>query len=71
MGTGNATYRVWVDGAIYMTVNAPFYPGVTNMGGTLLMQLGANINNGPEQAQTRWFRDVGVYLTRPSMLPPP
>lgn len=71
MGASVATYRVWVDGVVTTTVNAPFYPGVTNMGGTVLIQLGANINNGPEQAQSRWFRDVGVYTTRPSMLPPP
>lgn len=71
MGTTSATYKTYVDGALLMTVNGAYYPGATigGQGQTLLLQLGANINNGPEQAQTRWFREVGVYTTRPSLLP--
>jgi hypothetical protein len=30
--------------------------------------MGANINNGPDQAQSRWWRELGVYKTRPSLL---
>jgi hypothetical protein len=33
------------------------------------MDLGANINNGPAQVQSRWIAEIGVYRTRPSMLP--
>lgn len=34
-----------------------------------VVQLGANSNAGPDQAQHRWFREVGIYRTRPSLTP--
>lgn len=33
------------------------------------LQLGSTLNSGPTVPQQRWFRDVGIYRTRPSMLP--
>jgi hypothetical protein len=33
----------------------------------ITVELGANINNGPDLAQSRWFREFGIYTTRPSL----
>lgn len=37
-------------------------------GGIVSIKLGANMNAGPDQAESRWFREVGLYRSRPSTL---
>ncbi len=69
-----ATFRIYYDGNVIQQVNGPFYPAGTIIGGrgqTVTLQMGANINNGPDGAMTRWFREIGIYFTRPSLRPLP
>jgi len=70
-GTNSATYRVYLDGVQLTQIVGPFYPGQVAASVSRLTQLdvGANINNRPELPQSRWWREIGIYHTRPSMLP--
>lgn len=69
LGTTAQTCVIYKDGVAFLTLSsAPFYPSVTIGGGTLTIELGANINNGPDLSQARWFREIGVYKARPSLL---
>lgn len=45
----------WLGSGVYPTIN-------------FVVQFGANINNGPNQAQTRSFREWGLYDSRPSLV---
>ena len=73
MGTTTMTLRAYLDGVQVSEVVGSFYTAQTKAAASQLVsiQLGANINHGPDAAQSRWFRDLGVYFTRPSSLPPP
>ncbi len=74
MASASATFRIYYDGNVIQQVNGPFYPAGTIIGGrgqTITLQMGANINNGPDGAMTRWFREIGIYFTRPSLRPLP
>jgi hypothetical protein len=44
---------------------------LTTLGDRQLLdiELGSTLNSGPTVPQQRWWREVGVYRTRPSMLP--
>jgi hypothetical protein len=71
LGTSATTMRLYLDGVQINSTTAPYLPGRTvgGPGQILFLLLGANINNGPDKAQSRWFRELGVYTTRPSLLP--
>jgi uncharacterized protein YjdB len=70
LGTANATFSTWKDGVKLATINAPFLAGQTlGPGWAVTFEMGANMNNGPETAQSRWFREFGVYTQRPSLVP--
>jgi hypothetical protein len=71
MGTNNMTYQIYYDGTLILEVSAPFLPGQTvgGPGQMIFLNIGANINNGPDNPQSRWFRELGIYTRRPSLLP--
>jgi hypothetical protein len=70
MGTSNTSFTVYLDGNRVDTINLPFLPGQSiGPGWAIQLEMGANINNGPDNPQSRWFRELGVYTTRPSLLP--
>jgi hypothetical protein len=63
---------LYYDGAAVITISGAFLPGHNSIGAPgdlLILELGSNINNGPDAAQSRWWSDFGVYFTRPSLLP--
>lgn len=65
---GQRTLEVFRDGVLLSTVTGPWAaegdPRVLAS-----MELGANINAGPDFNQQRWWRDVAVYSTKPTMIP--
>lgn len=69
IGTSTATLNVYLDGKLMPgSISAAFLPGTTvGPGWAITFEMGANINNGPDHAQSRWFRELGVYTTRPSI----
>jgi uncharacterized protein YjdB len=70
IGSSNATFRTYMDGQLVGTITGAFLNGQTlGPGWALTLEMGANINNGPDHAQSRWFRELGVYTTRPSLIP--
>jgi hypothetical protein len=70
IGTSNATYTVYMDGKKINSINAAFLAGQSvGPGWAVTFEMGANMNNGPDSAQSRWFREFGVYSTRPSLVP--
>ena len=69
MGTDNCTFSLWMDGRKIITAaTIPFLPGqvVGGPGQYFAVQMGSNINSGPDRAQSRWWREFGIYTTRPS-----
>jgi hypothetical protein len=74
LGTSNATFVLYMDGAPVITISGAFLPGYGSVGGSgqlVVLELGSNINNGPDQAQSRWWREFGVYSSMPSVKPMP
>jgi hypothetical protein len=70
IGTASATFRTYKDGQPVGTLTSPFLNGQTlGPGWAITFELGANINNGPDHAQSRWWREFAVYTTRPSLKP--
>jgi len=69
IGTSNSTMNLYMDGTKVDTASAPFMVGqALDADDMLMLSLGANMNNGPDQTQQRWFSDIGVYTTRPSLI---
>jgi uncharacterized protein YjdB len=70
LGGSTVTYRVYMDGVMLRELVGPFIPNqvVGGNGWAFQFEVGANINNGPEQAQSRHWRELGIYTSRPSML---
>jgi uncharacterized protein YjdB len=70
IGTAATTFRTYMDGQLVGAIQAPFLNGQTLGGGwSVMFEMGANMNNGPDRAQSRWWREFGVYTTRPSLIP--
>jgi hypothetical protein len=70
IGTSSATFTVYLDGTKVGALTSAFLAGQTvGPGWNVQFQLGANINNGPPHAQSRWFREFGVYTTKPAGIP--
>jgi hypothetical protein len=70
LGTNSTTFRVYMNGTQIGELVAPILPGSSiGAGWALTLAMGANINNGPEQAQARWFREISLYRSRPSLRP--
>lgn len=72
LGTANCISTLYMDGLVILTCTGPFFPGGTvgGAGQILFPNLAANINNGPDLAQDRWWREFGMYTKRPSLLNP-
>jgi hypothetical protein len=80
-GIGTANYRlvVYLDGVLLDELDTDtvlggpiaFLNGQTIGGATgdMPFEMGANINNGPNQEQTRDWAEFGLYFKRPSLLP--
>jgi hypothetical protein len=70
IGSSGAKFSVYLDGRLVHQITGPFLAGIqVGTGWVVMFQLGANINNGPDHAQSRWRREFGVYTTKPSGLP--
>ena len=72
MGTNTCTFSLWMDGAKIITAaTIPFLPGqvIGGPGQFFAVAMGANINSGPDQTESRWWREFGIYTTRPSTRP--
>lgn len=70
IGTVAATFTTYLDGKKLHTLSTPFLNGENIQGSYVLyLEMGANMNNGPDRAQSRWFKELGVYTTKPSGLP--
>lgn len=68
IGTAAATFSVYLDGSLVNTIAASFLDGQTvGPGWAVTFEMGANINNGPDHAESRWFREFGVYTQRPRL----
>lgn len=68
VGTSTASLSAYLDGKLVGKVDGPF---LRNQVGpwTVMYEAGANINNGPDHAQSRWFREFGVYTSKPGGIP--
>jgi hypothetical protein len=70
LGTANTTVKLYMDGQLRASVTGALQAGQTiGTGWAIQFNLGSVINNGPDHAQSRWFREFGVYFTRPSLKP--
>ncbi len=74
LGTSSCTVNLYIDGATTpaCTLTGPcLAPGGNTYGGagqSWPIEMGANINMGPAVAQSRWWREIAMYRTRPSLL---
>jgi hypothetical protein len=71
IGTTNAQFNIYLDGVLMPgSLSSSFLAGASvGPGWAITLEMGANINNGSDHAQSRWFRELGVYTTRPSLQP--
>jgi hypothetical protein len=71
LGTSATTYTLYYDGNPVITQTAPFMPGMTvgGAGQLIFLNMGSNINNGPDKPQSRWWRELGIYTSRPALAP--
>jgi hypothetical protein len=70
IGTPTSSFTVYLDGKKVQTLSGAFLNGQTlGPGWKVMFELGANINSGPDHAQSRWFREFGVYASKPSLAP--
>ena len=67
MGTSSGTFKLYRNGVLISTLSQTYFNGITDA--AITFALGANINNGPDDAQSRWFCEMGVYKSRPSLIP--
>lgn len=66
IGTTDATFSVYLDRKLIRTIRGAFLPGETlGPGWAVTFAFGANYNSGPDHAQSRWFREFGVYTSKP------
>ncbi len=66
INTANVTVSVYIDGALLGSITGPFFPNATWFN-RVQHQFGANINNGPTNAQTIDHAEFGIYYSRPSL----
>ena len=68
-GTGDPTMALYIDGVVVKTLarvtGSPFTWNNNNFG---FVELGANLDSGPDALQSRWFSEWGIYDTRPSLI---
>lgn len=70
IGTDSATFSTYLNDALGVprlvhTLKGPFLKGQTlGPGWAITFEMGANINNGPDHAQSRWFKEFGVYTSK-------
>jgi hypothetical protein len=71
IGTASCVVTVYRDGVQFSQVSGSWLVGSTIGGAStqILFEMGANINNGPDQEQNRWWRELGIYKSRPSLKP--
>lgn len=67
IGTATCTFNVHMDNALLDTMVHTAVAGQSIAGWIMDLEMGDLENNGPDVAQTRWFRQVGVYTSRPAM----
>ena len=67
IGTSNSVFEMFRDGVLVQRLTGIFntQPDPKHL---VSIELGANINHGPDTPQQRWFREVGVFRSRPSTL---
>jgi trimeric autotransporter adhesin len=65
----NATMTMYRNGQQIATTLSNRYLTSANDRQLLDIELGSTLNSGPTVAQQRWWREFGMYRTRPSMLP--
>ncbi len=64
MGSANCMFSIYRDGVLLLTMGPFLINGPPNNFHSV--SWGDVMNNGPNQAQNRWFREVGIYFRRPS-----
>jgi hypothetical protein len=64
-----ATMTLFRNGQQIATTLSNRYQTTLNDRQLLDIELGSTLNSGPTVPQQRWWREVGMYRTRPSMLP--
>lgn len=71
IGTAAATFTTYLDGKKLHTLASPFLNGENVHSGpfVLYFSMGANMNSGPSHAESRWFREFGVYTVKPPSIP--
>lgn len=72
IGTATCVSRIYLDGELFSELPPLPWLATSTIGGPdtlMIFEMGANINNGPDQEQYRWWRELGVYQARPSLLP--
>lgn len=70
IGTPSATFTTYLDYQKLYTLTTPFLNGESiHSGFVVYLEMGANVNNGPSKAQSRWWRQLGVYSIKPGGYP--
>jgi hypothetical protein len=69
INANTATMTMFRNGQQIATTLTNRYQTSLNDRQLLDIELGSTLNSGPTVPQQRWWREVGMYRTRPSMLP--
>ncbi len=70
IGSPQVTWVTYRNGQLVKSITGPFFPNrPLPSNAALQLELGANINNGPDQAQSRWLREILVSTVKPDLSP--
>ena len=66
-GVADGRARLWLDGSLYFDSDDPKWNKtiVVNRGGINAIVLGANLNQGPNQLQSRWIERIVIHTSDP------
>ncbi len=65
--TSNVTLEIYMDGVLKKSITGGYFPGSSQALMLTAMDIGSNINHGPGAAQSRWFGNIGIYYSQPSL----
>ncbi len=67
-GTATPTMALYIDGVQVKTLAHPGTNYTWANNALSFVELGANLDSGPDVVQSRWFSEFGIYTTRPSLI---
>jgi hypothetical protein len=70
IGDPSSTFSVYLDGKLVNQIVGPFLVGQqVGPGWAVTLEMGANINSGPDHAQSRWWKEFTLATSKLAGIP--